>query len=1681
MAYDPAVFNVDPYYDDYDDNKKFLRVLYKPGYAVQARELTQTQTILQNQVKRFGDHVFKDGSIVSESQVTTVKGRFLRVGGLTGYSGISINDFDGLTGVVSGKNTIKITGILPSLSGSNKDTSSIFFFGEYLAGPTGFSAGDIITSTFNGTVISATITGGTAAYNDYSNAPNSLPYAGDAVLLGVDSGVRYIKGYFVNHDAQKTIIYNLTGSSPNDYRKFNNLYSTVRFDVTDTIVTATDDDSLNDPAYGSYNYAAPGADRYRLDLSLAQDYSGSGVTAEYIIAKFENDLVSYRSNYPEYNVLADELARRTYDESGNYTINDFQIFVEDVTADESSLKINIGPGKAYIFGYEFVNPIPRSLTASKAREYETKDSLVVTPIIIGNAIDITGNSGATSAPFHLVDWNSSPLFYLSTGETGPFVNAGTARVGKYEIVESNKKVHLYDVKINSGYESSSIKRLFYPGYTAADQQAFNFEDGYLNVLNPNYSTLVYPLSDDVTSYAVRKVVAHEYTIQRTKVINTGAGSGSVYLADFAAGTEFTGAPNCEFRSSNDLKLISITGSAISISTTAVSNTQINYSGAPAGITAIAFVAINVNESSNDAYVRSKTSVTETTNVVMRYNAFEGFAYIGGKTDVYQIISITGNTGGSAFNMIDYFSLDTGHKDDIYDWSRLVLKSQYYSSGVTGVSVTYNRYSRGNSCLPYMVRSYGTPASLGLDAGGTGAGYKSIPTHFFRNQRGSAASLASCLDARPDRIAPSPFTGATENHYDYGATGGCHLIAPSFESQWVYYIPRTDKLVLTRDKQFKMLTGDYDLRAIEPPDSEDAMTLATISYLPYTRDYISTNILLSKNRRYTMRDIGKIDKRVDRLEYYTTLNLLEKEAKSLEIQDENGLNKFKNGIFVDSFTSRDAADLNNRDHKCSIDRVKQETRPRFIIKYADLSLTGSIASGLTFAQNGMALCNYTTDVFLRQPKASRFVNVNPYNVVNFLGRISLTPSSDDWIDVETRPDLVVNIDNTGMDIADGEEFDIGTVWDNWEYNWTGSEELSFTDTLLSKVVDNNAPRNERVVRTWERTAQIQKTGTRSRTGIRNVLVPETSTVQLGKRVVDVSTIPYMRALNIQFKGDGFRPNVRVYPFFDSTSITNFVSVDGATGASIITDENGRLGYNKNLIFSVPAGVYRTGDRAFRLIDDPSNIIGNSTTNGEVIFGSSGLKRVEEGTTLSVRSLGLRRESVNETEDTTTVETQVYTYITRAHDPVAQTFFVDPVANPAGIFVKKVDLYFKSKSPNIPVRFEMRPTVNGYPASNAAISFSEVNLLPSQVNISDDASTATTVEFENPIYIQPGECSMVLLSNSNEYEVWVSEMGQNDTISGERITSQPSLGSFFKSQNASTWTPEQMMDLKFTMHKCVFDTSGGVLTFKYDEDDFDTQSSGMANGANLWHFNTTTITPARTSISYTTEFESDPGTEYPTQNRTNLQFPIKKSIANASEGMITVRATLATENADVSPAIDLDRISGLYVQNVLNSFVGATATAQETYEKLPSVAGITATECSAFRYVSRKVNLQDGFESSDVDVYLSARLPQNSSIKVYMRSQAPFDSTPFRDLPYESMSVHPDYTNKLNASSQYVSVGEDDYVDLRFIRGVTGTIGPRATSGVSGQSEFKSFQVKVVMYGDSTNSVTPAFKEFKVIAT
>ena len=105
----------------------------------------------------------------------------------------------------------------------------------------------------------------------------------------------------------------------------------------------------------------------------------------------------------------------------------------------------------------------------------------------------------------------------------------------------------------------------------------------------------------------------------------------------------------------------------------------------------------------------------------------------------------------------------------------------------------------------------------------------------------------------------------------------------------------------------------------------------------------------------------------------------------------------------------------------------------------------------------------------------------------------------------------------------------------------------------------------------------------------------------------------------------------------------------------------------------------------------------------------------------------------------------------------------------------------------------------------LPFGRKVLEPSDVNV--DANTAklsTTFTFDSPVYIQEGfEYCVVVMTNSLDYKLWISQMGEQDVSGTNRLISgQPHLGSLFKSQNNRTWNAIQSQDMKFTLHKAKF---------------------------------------------------------------------------------------------------------------------------------------------------------------------------------------------------------------------------------------------------------------------------------------
>jgi len=300
----PTDFNLTPYYDDYSESKKFHRILFRPAFAVQARELTQSQTILQNQIERISDHFFEKGAMVIPGEISyDLDYRAIK---LTSFSGTStLADFVGetLTGGTSGVQAVVVNSVVND--GTDPDT----LFVKYLNSGTSnvaiaFSDSETLTTTGGLSAVVETTAVGSAAE--------------------VASGVYYINGFHVQVDNQ-TVILDKYSNTPS-YR--------VGLLVTESFVQSTDDNSLLDNAQGSSNVNAPGADRFKINLTLEKRIITSSEDANFVeLLRLRNGILQNQVRTTEYAVLEDTFARRTFDESGDYSVRDFDLDLREHIVD----------------------------------------------------------------------------------------------------------------------------------------------------------------------------------------------------------------------------------------------------------------------------------------------------------------------------------------------------------------------------------------------------------------------------------------------------------------------------------------------------------------------------------------------------------------------------------------------------------------------------------------------------------------------------------------------------------------------------------------------------------------------------------------------------------------------------------------------------------------------------------------------------------------------------------------------------------------------------------------------------------------------------------------------------------------------------------------------------------------------------------------------------------------------------------------------------------------------------------------------------------------------------------------------------------------------------------------------------------------------------------------------------
>ena len=388
-------FNVSPYWDDYNISDDFYRVLFRPGYAVQARELTTLQSILQNQIEQFGNHVFKDGALVIPGSLAyDSKYYALKLQSTFGSNTVAtyLSQYVGatITGATSGVTAQVINYSVADSSTGDPDT----LFIKYITTSTVDNSTVVFSDNENISADKVISSYAIDAASAQAQATSATATGSAVTVLG---GIYFIRGFMVQNTEQSLILDKYT-STPS-YR--------IGWTVTESIITSAEDTSLLDNAQGSSNYAAAGANRFKILLTLTKKTLTTTDDSNFVeLARVENGVLVNKIMATQYSIINDMLARRTNDESGDYIVKHFDIETREnlndgtnrgvYTAAEGGVEtketFSISPGKAYVDGYEVGLPGTSYVNFDKARTTKNVQNDTV-PANLGQYAKVTNVYG----------------------------------------------------------------------------------------------------------------------------------------------------------------------------------------------------------------------------------------------------------------------------------------------------------------------------------------------------------------------------------------------------------------------------------------------------------------------------------------------------------------------------------------------------------------------------------------------------------------------------------------------------------------------------------------------------------------------------------------------------------------------------------------------------------------------------------------------------------------------------------------------------------------------------------------------------------------------------------------------------------------------------------------------------------------------------------------------------------------------------------------------------------------------------------------------------------------------------------------------------------------------------------------------------------------------------------------
>ena len=1079
------------YRDDYRDSDNFYKILFNNGRGLQQRELNQLQTIINKDIQSFAGYILDQGAATDGGQITVSEIPFIKLDTVTSPLPADITSIENVIFEET------VTGIqfrvVKVLAATGTSLAKIYVQYVDQAGTDNVGNSTVTVTNTSSSLVAQNGSGITLTSSNTDTASN--PMTGFGLLAIQNPGRFYVDEHFIFAERQVIVLAENTTFGVD---------AVIGHLVTEDIVTVNDDQNLYDNSGVNLNLAAPGADRYRIRLTLTtQDLVDS---SDYFIPQIkveDGGIISNNStNDTQLKATENFLALRLREIHGNFTTQNFIInFAEDEN-NNNNFKVLIGPGKAYVDGIRVFNQGQRTYTEAKPRS---------TSVVNNDTITVTyGNYVVVSNLEQMFDFTSNEKINLYTAASGGGTNIGTAHVRAIEEFGSNYKVYLFDIRTSTGNNFGSVKSIG----NASGYSDIVLENGVCKLYQQTDRNLFFPLNRGRPK-SFGDIVT---TVQK---LHTGTANGSGEIA-------LTASTGRAFDDSGAWIVVNET------TNTAVSPT-ISASGASATISGLtsgqSYSILAYEQHSGGAgNVKTKTLAAQTDSGLALTN---GVATLT-KVDAYRITSIIDDS--TSADITDDFRFNNGQTESYYGYGTVTLKGGATAPATT-ITVTYDYFNWGVAGDFFAASSY------------TGAiNYEDIPS--FRQSNGERVELRDVLDFRPAASGSSYSGVALPRSGD--------LITMDTE----YYLPQRGKIYASSSGVIGVRIGDPAFNPQFPDLSNDLgiMEIANFELNPYMLNASDLTLTYVQNKRYTMKDIANLDQRLEDLKETTSLSLLELSAVNKEVLDVDGLNRLKSGITADNFTDHYQTDVADEEHKAAIDFVEGVVRPRTTLNNIELVLDSDASIGVR-KSGDLVTIDYDEVVWAEQEAASRAIPISEIVMNTYQGVMAMSPASDNWLDTERLPDKIITGNPRVSEV-------VGNTYKYHDVSYRGIPITDLATKQNGNIIATGRSTSSSSTTGGKTTSTsyghaggtMYVTSTSAKTTTTVTKTPqfklEGSTVlmeSLGDYLRARLSIPKMRSRFVSFKATGLRPNTRHFAFFDTKAVDDWVyTVGGVSEFNRISD-------------------------------------------------------------------------------------------------------------------------------------------------------------------------------------------------------------------------------------------------------------------------------------------------------------------------------------------------------------------------------------------------------------------------------------------------------------------------------------------------------------------------------------------------